>query len=279
MKLASRLIVFLIAAAMLLASAAFAQEEPFPASNDDEISASSLASSAPAAIAHQVTDAITIDGLLDEWDLSDPILITEESQVIRDLQAWEGPEDLSCAVYVMWDEENLYLGASVTDDTPYQAIEMLELDGEDNFKLYLSTDPTLDPARTAYGTNDFLVYLLIDNLYWDTAVDRSMVAKDLRQRFVSNGMTGGQNVLEGYTVASTETAGGFIYEAQIPWSCFSNEKIPVYIPAVGDEVNFDFAITDIYYACPGTQYIPQMAWTGDLGINSDPSLWGRLLFR
>lgn len=46
----------------------------------------------------------------------------------------------------MWDEENLYLAADVTEDTPYGAIEMLSLDGEDNFKVYISTDPTADPA-------------------------------------------------------------------------------------------------------------------------------------
>ena len=233
----------------------------------------------PLAIAHQVQNEIKIDGILDEWDLSDPIVLDREDQVIRDVQAWEGVNDLSCKVYVMWDAENLYLAVDVNEDTPYGAIDMLPVDGEDNFKLYLSTDPTLDPGRTEFATNDFLVYLLIDNLYWDTAIDRSMVPKDARKRFVSVGMNGGQNVLEGYVVASTETTTGFLYEACIPWSCFANEKIPVYVPAVGDTVNFDFAITDISYPCPGTQYIPQMAWTGDVNINENPSLWGLLQFQ
>ena len=257
MKIVTKVVPLLIALSVLSAVPALAEgaqeEKPF-------------------AIAHQVQNEITIDGLLDEWDLSDPIYINEESQVIRDAQAWEGPSDVSCTVYVMWDEENLYLGVDVKEDTPYGAIEMLPLDGEDNFQLYLSTDPASDPERTEYATNDFLVYLLIDNLYWDTAIDRSMVPKDARQRFVSNGMNGGQNVLEGYTVASTQTADGFIYEAFIPWACFSNENIPVYVPAVGDRISFDFAITDISYPCPGTQYIPQMAWTGDSGINKNHSL-------
>ncbi len=59
---------------------------------------------------------------------------------------WQGENDLSATVYVMWDEENLYLAADVTEDTPYGAIEMLPLDGEDNFKVYISTDPTADPC-------------------------------------------------------------------------------------------------------------------------------------
>ena len=43
------------------------------------------------------------------------------------------------------DETNLYLAVDVTEDTPFGAIEMLPLDGEDNFKIYISTDPAADP--------------------------------------------------------------------------------------------------------------------------------------
>lgn len=224
------------------------------------------------------TTPIVIDGNLDDWNTSSPIVIDQEAQVIRDVSFWQGENDLSATVYVTWDEENLYLAADVTEDTPYGAIEMLPLDGEDNFKVYISTDPTADPARTAYGTNDFLLYLIVDNSYWDTAFDRTMVEKDLLERFTTKGMDGGEDVLTGYEKASVLTTTGFIYEAVIPWSNFSNAKIPVYTPAVGDTVNFNFAITDISYPCPGTEYIPQMAWTGTLDINTNPSLWGRLTF-
>ena len=232
----------------------------------------------PSATAHKAGSPLVIDGNLDDWDLSSPIVINREEQVIRDVSFWQGEMDLSCTVYVMWDENNLYLAADVNEDSPYGAIEMLELDGEDNFKLYLSTDPAADPARTEYGTNDFLLYLIVDNGYWDTAFDRTMVAKENLQRFTTKGMDGGEDVLEGYEKASVLTSTGFIYEACIPWSNFSNAKITQYTPAVGDTVNFNFAITDISYPCPGTEYIPQMAWSGNLNINTDPSLWGRLTF-
>ena len=232
----------------------------------------------PSATAHKAGSPLVIDGNLDDWDLSSPIVINREEQFIRDVSFWQGEMDLSCTVYVMWDENNLYLAADVNEDSPYGAIEMLELDGEDNFKLYLSTDPAADPARTEYGTNDFLLYLIVDNGYWDTAFDRTMVAKENLQRFTTKGMDGGEDVLEGYEKASVLTSTGFIYEACIPWSNFSNAKIPQYTPAVGDTVNFNFAITDISYPCPGTEYIPQMAWSGNLNINTDPSLWGRLTF-
>ncbi|HIQ82967.1 MAG TPA: hypothetical protein IAA52_07675 [Candidatus Pullichristensenella stercorigallinarum] len=259
MKRISKLLVLVLALSMAF-TAAFAEGE------------------APTATAYKASAPITVDGDLSEWTLDSPIVIDQESQVIRDLSFWQGASDLSCTVYVMYDETNLYLAVDVTEDTPFGAIEMLPLDGEDNFKIYISTDPAADPARTEYGTNDFLLYLIVDNNYWDTAFDRSMIEKDSLERFTSKGMDGGEDVLEGYERAAATTSTGFIFEAVIPWANFSNDRIPVYTPASGDTIKFDFAITDISYPCPGTEYIPQMAWTGDLSINTNPSLWGNLTF-
>ena len=205
----------------------------------------------PTITAHKA-NAITIDGDLSDWDLSSPAVLDDASQIIRDLSFWQGPNDLSAKVYAAYDEENLYLAFDVTEDTPYGAIEMLPLDGEDNLKVFISTDPTDDPNRTEYHTNDFLLFLICDNNYFDTAFDRTMVAKEYRQRF--------------------------IFEVKIAWANFANNKIAVYQPQSGDVVKFNVAVTDISYPCPGTEYIPQMAWTGTLEINTNPSLWGNLVF-
>ncbi len=256
MKLIRSLI--LLAMALLLCGSAFAEQ--------------------PQASAHKAQTPIIIDGVLDEWVLDSPMILNSEEQLIRDAQTWHGKEDLSCVTYVMWDEENLYLAVDVTEDSPFGAIEMLPLDGEDNFKVLFSTDPTADPARTTYGTCDWMLYLIVDNVYWDTAIERSMIPVETRGRYVSKGMTGGEDVLNGYEKAVTTNASGFIFEARIPWENFSNKQIPVYVPQAGDCINFDFVITDIGYPCPGTDYIPQMAWTGDISINYNPSGWGRLLF-
>ena len=105
--------------------------------------------------------------------------------------------------------------------------------------------------------------------------------KDARKRFVSQGMDGGDNVLEGYECAYEMTATGFTWEAVIPWMNLSGEhplmkkcEIPVYEPAVGDVLSVNFTISDIDYPCPGTEYIPQLAWTGNQKIHKDPSQWG-----
>ena len=106
-----------------------------------------------------------------------------------------------------------------------------------------------------------------------------MVAKEYRQRFISKGIDGGEDVLtEGYERVTQATSTGFIFEVKIAWANFANNKIAVYQPKSGDVVKFNVAVTDISYPCPGTEYIPQMAWTGTLEINTNPSLWGNLVF-
>lgn len=256
----------------------------------------------PTATAHKAA-GIVIDGDLSDWNLADPIVIdggevlvmdeatadlynngdTEYNlQLVRDEHFWNGPDDLSAKFYVAWDEENIYIAAEVNEDSVFGVIEGLELDGMDNFQLYISTDPSADPARTAYGTNDFLLYLMMDNMYWDTAFDRSMVPKDDRKRFISQGMDGGENVLDGYAPVATQTTTGFVIEFAIPWSNFVDDRgeIALFTPVVGDTINFNVVVTDISYPCPGTEYVPQIAWTGGTiqTINSNPSSWGRLTF-
>ena len=99
----------------------------------------------PTITAHKA-NAITIDGDLSDWDLSSPAVLEDASQIIRDLSFWQGPNDLSAKVYAAYDEENLYLAFDVTEDTPYGAIEMLPLDGEER-----QANPPDLPSIPRYG--------------------------------------------------------------------------------------------------------------------------------
>ncbi len=240
----------------------------------------------PGIIAHKA-DGIVIDGKLDDWNLEgSAAVVNDAGQLIRDAMLWKGVDDLSATFYLAWDEDNLYFAAEVTEDTPFGAIEMLPIDTEDHIKLYISTDPAADPERTEYGANDFAIYFVMDEGDWSTAIDRSSVSKEITKecRFKSIGMDGGENVLPGYECAATKTTTGFIWEAMIPWSALSMENelqgkkcsLEKYTPAAGDVLSVDFSISDIDYPCPGTEYIPHMAWTGNNKILENPSLWGQV---
>ena len=239
------------------------------------LTSAAFAATDATAEAYKMTE-FNLDGKLDEFKKDSPLVLDQPEQVVRDIVIWKGPEDLSATFYLGWDEEYIYIGAEITEDTPYGAIETLPLDGIDNIELFLSTNPADDPDRTEYATNDFMIYLSMDGEYWDNAIDRSMVPKDNRQRFISQGMDNGESVLEGYECASVQTATGFTWEGRIPWACFSNNKIEVYTPQAGDELNFNILVTDIDYPCPGTEYIPQIAWTGTQEMLVSPNAWGRI---
>ena len=161
--------------------------------------------------AHKMGELV-LDGKLDEWNVADPLVLVDKAQMVRHGDFWKGPDDLSAKVYIAWDETYLYIGADVTEDTVFGAIETLPVDGMDNFQLYLSTNPADDPARTEYAANDFKVFMIMDGEYWDTAIDRSMVPAAKRMRYISKGMEGGESVLEGYECAAEQTTMGFTYE-------------------------------------------------------------------
>ncbi len=230
----------------------------------------------PVATAWEVLEPVIIDGDLADWNTSSPLVLNSAEQLVRDSGYWKGAEDLSATVYLMWDNEALYIAADVTEDSPFGAIAMLPIDDNDNFALYISTNPDADPERTAYAATDFRLILVTDDLYWDTAFDRSAVS-DL-QMFWSKGMQGSEDVLKGYEREAILTETGYAMEMKIPWSNFSNSKIPLYVPAIGESIGFDLVITDIAYPCPGTEFIPALAWTGGPALTTDPSEWGTLFF-
>ncbi len=230
----------------------------------------------PVTTAWEVLEPVIIDGDLADWNTSSPLVFDSAEQLVRDSGYWKGVEDLSATVYLMWDREALYIAAEVTEDSPFGAIAMLPIDDNDNFALYISTNPDADPERTAYESTDFRLILVTDDLYWDTAFDRSAVS-DL-QMFWSKGMQGSEDVLKEYERDAELTETGYIMEMKIPWSNFSNSKIPLYVPATGESIGFDLVITDIAYPCPGTEFIPAMAWTGGPALKTDPSEWGVLTF-
>ena len=61
---------------------------------------------------------VVIDGDLGEWDTTRMLKIDSQSQIIDQIEHWDGEADCSMEVYAMWDEENLYLAMKIMDDTP-----------------------------------------------------------------------------------------------------------------------------------------------------------------
>jgi hypothetical protein len=90
--------------------------------NDDEGRAAQISRNIGGfAAVHRTSKPIKIDGKLDEadWQRAPVQLINTEQQYNgfhHDTAKWKGPQDLSAKVRFLWDDQNLYVAAEVTDD-------------------------------------------------------------------------------------------------------------------------------------------------------------------
>ncbi|MCS7240350.1 MAG: hypothetical protein NZ651_03785 [Candidatus Bipolaricaulota bacterium] len=235
-----------------------------------------LAGQAVEAIAWRAPGPVVIDGALNEWITSDPIVVKDIKQAIIAAYLWGGSLDCSVTVYVMWDEENLYIAAEIFDDVPFTARAGFRPDEADSLGIYLSTNPQANPARKNYEATDFRILLMIDGYDFNNAIDRDMIADP--KGIETAGMYGDEQVLPGYEAAAVPTKRGCTFEAKIPFKALANEQIPVLVPQDGLKVGFDVEINDIDMPCPGIG-AKTLAWTGTEAIRQNPSEWGTLVFK
>jgi len=235
-----------------------------------------LAQDVPEAIAWQATGPITIDGSLEEWNKSSPITISKASQVTLGGYLWGGSYDLSATIYLMWDADNLYIGAEIQDDVPFTARPGFKPDEADSICIYLSTNPAADPAREAYEPTDFRILLMTDGYDFYTAIDRDMLQDPMG--IETGGMYGDEQVIEGYEGAVVETKRGCVFEAKIPFAALASDLIPKFVPQPGVKVGFDLELNDIDMPCPGIG-AKSMAWVGSSAIRTSPAEWGVLAFQ
>ena len=234
-----------------------------------------LAYSDLAAVCYKAPEAFTIDGDLSEWNLSSPVIGNTETQVVRDVGQWTGPEDCSFEVYLMWDEDNLYLAATILDDTPFMYREGFPPDMADALVIFFSTDAQADVDRTEYTAYDFRLTQIIDDYDYCNGIDRDMIADNLG--FETAGEDGDLQVLDGFECAIAEIEGGYTYESIIPWSNFSNENITQLVPEVGMTIGFEIGMFDLDFPCPGVATV-RIQRCGNEDADANPSLWGTLTF-
>jgi hypothetical protein len=71
-------------------------------------------------VAHFASSPPSLDGTWKGWNRSNPMLINKATQIGRLLfgnQPWKGEQDLSAKISAMYDDQYLYVGAAVTDDS------------------------------------------------------------------------------------------------------------------------------------------------------------------
>jgi hypothetical protein len=232
---------------------------------------------------------VVIDGDLSEWDTSKCLKIDSDSQIVDQIEHWDGVEDCSVELYAMWDEENLYIAMKIMDDTPLVYREGFPLDELDAIILFLSTNSDADPERTAYEATDWRLVQSADKYKEEydffNYIDRSMVADT--KGWETQGEYGDEQVFDDYEAVIVSIDGGIVWESKIPLHNFANDEIAQLVPASGMSIGFDFSVLDVDLPCPGIHSLRMQSSANLEGkdrspsaynVDENPSLWGTLTF-
>ena len=239
---------------------------------------------------------VVIDGDLSEWDLSRSARVVDKSQIIDQIEHWDGEEDCAMSVSVMWDEENLYFAVTISDMDPFVYREGFPLDELDAIIFFISTNPEADPARTEYEATDWRWVSSVEDYYgdWFNYIDRDMIADP--KGYETAGEYGDELLFEdgdyeaAFQLITNENGKktGATYEIKLPLHYLSNEQIKQLVPAPGMTIGFDFSILDVDLPCPGIhslrmQYSANLNNTGERKpemwpVDTNPSCWATLTF-
>lgn len=190
-----------------------------------------------------------INGDLSEWTNAFPILLERAAQSTE--RAWGGPQDLAAQALTMWDDENFYLAASVTDDTHFQPLPPENLGRADSVQFALDTRRDAPPDRAGYDAND-------------------------AEFGLSSGPTGGRvyrfvgaggkppGLVAKVEVVVRRVGSRTIYEAAIPWSELAAPR-----PRSGALMGFSLLLND-----SDGQGRSALEWAGGIG---DAKLPGRFI--
>lgn len=198
----------------------------------------------------KATMPVKIDGNIDEYP---KYAVRMDDKSFEKLQYFEygGKDDISADIYLLWDDENLYVAAKVTDDASLDnSKEGPDIWDGDALEVLLGMDGKADPGRIYFGKGDYQIGLSPGN------------NKDIKpnewiwRRDDYNG---------GIEVASKPQEKGYAIEAKIPFKILGGFK-----PEVGKKFDFDIAVDD----SDKGKRDAQMAWTGTKEFYSDPSQWG-----
>ncbi|MCB8949987.1 MAG: hypothetical protein H6653_18430 [Ardenticatenaceae bacterium] len=160
-----------------------------------------------AVTANFTTTPPTIDGNLSDWAGN---IAASSNNRVYNVAGWDGSEDVTAVWQLTWDNGNLYVAVTVTDDTHVQTASGNQIFRGD------SVDMQFDTARDAdfgdgLSPDDFQITLSPGDFagsgptafrYQGTASGAILDAP-------------GGNIV---TVAAQQTASGYTLEAAIPWS-------------------------------------------------------------
>ncbi|MDD5423962.1 MAG: sugar-binding protein [Candidatus Omnitrophica bacterium] len=183
------------------------------------------------------------------------IRMDKKSYEILMYNTWSGKEDLSADIYLLWDDDAMYVAAKVTDDVPFDnSKEGPDIWDGDAVEIMLGLDEAADPGRMFFGKRDYQIGITPGN------------GKDIK---AGEWVWRRDDYEGGIEVASVKWDKGYIIESRIPFKVLGGFK-----PEIGRKIDFDVSVDD------GDTHKRelQFTWHGTKNVFSDPSEWGIAVF-
>ena len=200
-----------------------------------------------------------IDGVIErnEWNMS-AVMYADSADQIRQIYDWRGTEDLSGRSGIMWDEENFYFFAEVTDDVFYQQYPASGNWQGDSVQF-----------GVFYGEEEQVAIGQASTTYHEISLSLSPEGP-VAYRFLSQDNVYLNGICEDAEIAVVRDGNTTCYEFSMPWSSLLKEGDS---PKAGDKLLYSFLFNDN----DGNGRRGWIEGAGGIGENKNTSLFMELL--
>jgi hypothetical protein len=195
-----------------------------------------------------------VEGDLVEWTA----LVYPASQPVFGNANWLGPDDLSAAWNIAWDDIYLYIALDVRDDVFVQQAHGANLFRGDSLEIVLDADPAGDAGTRSLNEDDFQLGISPGDLAAGPAPEAWLWYPRGQARAITDVAVGARLV-----------PGGYALEVAVPWSTFG------ITPAAGQAFGFALALNDDDTPGGAEQETQVSSVRGR--VLTDPTTWGRLV--
>ncbi len=165
-------------------------------------------------VANYQEGSVEIDGKLDDWITTTPIILNKKDQVQYGRGAWTDRDDYSLKAYAMWDLYNVYFAFEIKDDKLVQTKTGQEIWEGDHVEFWLDLDLLGDYNEAMNSKDDYQFGFSpgnFDNLKPEIVIFTPEIEPEQYLPYVE--------------IASTKTAEGYIVEVRIEAKLFNDIKI------------------------------------------------------
>lgn len=208
--------------------------------------------------AYYLEDPPKIDSHLTDWDIGIQKIITH---VVYGEDKHSGELDSSGTVVIGWDEDNLYLGLRIKDDTYVQIADKQNIYKGDSFEILLDTHVSSDYYLASLNWDDYQIGI-------SPGKGNPSATKTECYIWYPAAKEGSTCEIE---AAAKETGKGYFLEMAIPWDLFD------ITPVEGRAYGFALSISDNDNAGKAVQ----QSMVSNVSTRSflDPTTWGDLILK